>query len=419
MPEWLTDMTPTAPEEAGLVDEALTEAELPDWLVPAEAGLEEGELLERAEIPDWLLALKPRELGAEPEEEEAPAAVTEKAVEETGLLAGLQGTLPVEMLIAQPRAAAAKELEVSQAVDTPQARLFAEIVARPPSVTPKSIARPKAHQLSRLPRLIIYFALIAAVAFPLLLGESLLLRAIDPSPAVVDLCDSIEALDSAAPVLVAFDYDPTTAGEMDVVARAIVSHLADQEARLVAVSLLPAGPATAQRLLEETAAAGQYANLGYVPGQAAAVRLLGQSLEAASPLDYQGTPLAGLAAMDGVTSLQDFDLVIELAGTQETLRWWIEQGGQPYGIPMGTGVSASVEPFAQPYYETESRQLVGLVSGVPGAAMYGTHHSGQDRPADMLGIRLDALLAGSMVFVLVLLVGSGVHLVQRKSEEKR
>jgi hypothetical protein len=284
------------------------------------------------------------------------------------------------------------------------------------------IAQPSAPVLPLLSRSIIYVALLAAVTLPLLLPERLFTRTIEATPAVTDLYQKVSSLDSGAAVLVAFDYDPTTQGEMDVLARVIIGHLMDQEARVVAVSLLPAGPAVAESVLDSAAAdhpmyadgyGARYANLGYVPGQAAGVRLLGESLLAASPRDHYGGPLADLEIMDQPTSIQSFDLIIELAAAQDTLRWWIEQASTPYDVSLGAALSASVDPLARPYYETESQQLVGVMGGVVGATMYEALRGDQASFLDIIAARLDSQLAGHAVLILVLLVGNGVYLVRR------
>jgi hypothetical protein len=327
------------------------------------------------------------------------------------------------MLIAQPRAVTAAEVQ-DLVTDTTHARLFAEIVGMPPETASKAILPPRAGLLAFLPRVILYAVLIAAVALPLLLGESPLPRVIEPAQASTDLYQTIESLDSGAPVLVAFDYDPTTSGEMDVVARAVVGHLMDRQARIIVVSLLPAGPATAQMVLDELAAdrsryaegyGEYYANLGYLPGQAAAVRLLGQSVGRALPRDFRNTSVTDLSVMEGLATARSFDLVVELAAEQESLRWWIEQGVTPHGVPLGAGVSASVEPLARAYHDTEAQQLVGLVGGLPGVAAYDVLRSGGDSPVGATSARLDSQLAGHLVLVVVLLIGNGVYLVRRGS----
>jgi hypothetical protein len=425
-PDWLAELQKDLGEAELPSEEALTEAEAADWLVPSEPDWEDEEGLALAEIPAWLLALKPAELR---EEEEAEEAVPEprEPMEETGILTGLQGTLPVEMVIAQPRAVTAvDELELP-IVDTPQARLFAEVVSRPPESAPTEIVTTPSPVLAPLSRWIIYILLIAVVSLPLLLGEPLLTHTVEAPESAIDLHDAIGSLGSNAPVLVAFDYDPTTSGEMDVLAQALVGHLMDQGARVVAISLLPAGPATAQSVLDRLATErvgyadsyGQrYANLGYLPGQATAVRLLGLSLETALPQDFQGTPLDSMPVMQGLNSIRDFDLIVELAATQDTLRSWVEQASTPYAIPLGAGVSASVDPLARPYYQTESQQLLGLIGGVPGVAAYEALRSGQDEPTDATAVRLDSQLAGHLVLVLVLLVGNAIYLARRGTGRK-
>ena len=426
VPAWLAELRTEAPEAAqSIIEENLVHGELPDWLVRSE--IEPDESLEPAEIPGWLLALKPSALRTE-EEVEIPAPPIGEEVEDTGLLAGIQGVLPVEMLIAQPRAITASELPTEALQDSAPARLFAEVVGRPPDAAPKEIVSPKADVLPAVARWIIYAILLIVVAVPIIIGEPLLLRTIEPTAATVDLYGAIESLGSGDPVLVAFDYDPTSSGEMDMIAKALLGHLMDKDARVVVVSLLPAGPATAQIVLDELAAdrtayaegyGERYANLGYLPGDAAGVRLLGLSLETALPRDFYGTPLNDLPVMQGLNSTQDFGLVIELAAAQDTLRWWIEQAGAPYGVPLGTGSSAAVIPFARPYYETESRQLVGMIGGMPDAITYEALAGGQAGPTSSSAARLDSQLAGQILLILVILAGNLVYFSRRGTRRKR
>jgi hypothetical protein len=394
-------------------------------------------------------------------------------------LAGLEDGLPAEPLITQAGVALAGADSDSARKggagpqDTEQsasrARLFEEIVTPQQEVKPRSAPQPPSSWLGRLPRWLLYALLIVAVALPLLLGDSFSAslpgidlsqvsflggRTIPVSSPVIDLHDRIETLQSDAPVLLAVDYDPTGIEEMDVVGQVIVAHLMDRGARVVAVSLLPAGAASAQELLEKSAADQpryhdgydqRYANLGYLSGQTAAIRLLGQSVTMAFPRDFFGNPVANLEVMEGIDSLQDFDLVVELAANQDTLRWWLEQGSTPHDVPLGAGVSASVEPLARPYYETGSRQLVGLVSGVPGAAMYQTlrevgesvpeagtdQGSGSQNVADhasqvvkgpltrTFAARLDAQLMGFLILIATILVGNGVYFARRAAGKER
>jgi hypothetical protein len=401
-----------------------------------------------AEEPDPNAAPPPTITPSESKGEEAaethhPAAVAGHEV----LHSGIQDMLPLAPLVAHPRAASAEASYPEEdrvrdgSVVTSQASLLAEIVTPPQAVAAGTIGQPRSPRLSSVSRWIIYAILISAVTLPLLVKDwfpSLLRepwlqstlfsgsRTMEPTPAVAGLYRQIESLGRGAPVLVAFDYDPANLGEMDLLARATMRHLMDRDARVLAVSLLPAGSATAQNLLEAVASdypgysdgyGRRYANLGYLPGQASAVRLLGQSLQTALPVDFYGSPVLELAAMQGLSSIQDFDLIVELAVEQKTLRWWVEQASTPLHIPLGAGVSASVEPLARPYYEAPSRQLVGLVGGVTGAAMYETLLAGESPEGETLA-RLDAQMTGYLAFVLIVLIGNGVYLARRATRKE-
>jgi len=395
--------------------------------------LGEDETLARAEIPDWLLALKPRELKAEGQVAE-PAV--EEVVEQTGVLAGIRDILPVEMLIAQPRAATPADVMATPLtgetamIQASRVRLFDEIVTQSPTAAPSALGKPRWRLTERLPWWIVYALLILAVGLPLLLDKPLFNRTIEAVPSVEALYGVIESLPGNAHVLVAVDYDPSTSGEMDVVAQSIVGHLMDRRTQIVAVSLLPAGPATAEKLVGEVAASypayqagdGQrYVNLGYLPGQAAAVRLMAQSLPDALPRDFEGRKVTDLAALSGITSTQSFDLIVEFAASPDTLRWWIEQAGAPYDIPLVAGVSAVVDPVARTYYETDPQQLKGVSSGVPGAASYDSLRSGGAGLEPEMAARLDSLLAGQVLFILVILGGAivGRNRIRPKSLGQR
>ena len=426
VPAWLADLPPDREDEPLPGEELLAEGDLPEWLVPDEAGPEDLSL-ERAEIPDWLMQLKPQEVRRAEGEDVGALATVEEAIEETGILAGIQGVLPIEMAIATPRVALPAGPVLTPA-ETAESRLFAEIVSRPAAVAAQAVERPPARLLDQVPRWIIYAVLIVVVALPLIFDTSLLTRTFPTAPEadapyyapVTGLQTAIDNLSAGAPVLVAFDYDPAASSEMDMVARPVLDHLMERQVPILALSLLPAGPPTAQKLLDDVAAAhsgytyGQnYVNLGYYPGQAAAVRRLAQPEGLVAAQDFAGTPAGELPVLQGITDLAQVALVVELAPAQESVRWWIEQAGTPADVRLGAAVSASAEPLIRPYYETEPRQLEGIVGGVTGTALYEALRSDRASPGEATTARLNAQLLGTIVFALVLLGGNVVYFAQR------
>jgi hypothetical protein len=404
------------------------------------------------QVPGWLRGLPPRS--------EEPGRTAQTSIEaDSSAAPWTHGDPEVASLWTRPRSAPNCETPDPQekAPLSRQARQFAAIVAPASPAQPPAKARSRPGFRARLLPWTLAAVLIVAVTLPLLeepwLGNTPLAglagfpferilpstasREIRATPATAELYAAIESLDSAARVLVAFDYDPSSLGEMDPIAESLINHLLDRNVTVVAISLVPGGPATAQRLWEQALAnqahrvpgGGQpFANLGYLPGQAAAVRLLGKSLLAAVPADFAGTPLANLPAMAGFPSvdeglsLADFDLILELAATPDTLRWWIEQASTPYAIPLAAGVSAATEPLALSYYETNPRLLTGLVAGVPGAAIYQSLRQGEMAATSLQGgaaAQLDSLLAGHLVLIAILLIGNGLYLLRRLVHRSR
>ena len=101
-------------------------------------------------------------------------------------------------------------------------------------------------------------------------------------------------------VLVSFDYTPTFAGEMDVLALALTRHLAQRSVNMVVMSTKPAGVGLAQQVLssdpgrESGLRYGQeYVLLGYLPGEEIGLRTLHASLPTAFKADYVRTAYLG------------------------------------------------------------------------------------------------------------------------------
>ena len=423
-PPWL--------EEPELGLERVPVEELPEWLLEAEAPLEEAppEWLEEApppeaeaepteappleeaappeeapveaEIPPWVQALRPPELGGEPRPE---------TVEE-GVLAGIEGILPAEPLVAAPHE------EVSPPppplVGEEEAALFREIVTSVPKPLEKAAPPRVGRWQDRVGTWLLYLLIFLAVSLPLIVGSQWPGSVRTPFSGVGDLFEAIQGLPEGTPVLVAFDYDASTAAEMDLVARALVHHLMSKKVRIVALTLLPLSSSTAQALLEEEALRSgyvygrDYVNLGYLPGQMAGLRAFAASPPDTLPRDLRGGNWEENAALKGIQRISDFALVIELASGMDTLRWWIEQVGSLYGVRMGAGVAASLEPHARPYYS--SGQLVGLISGLPQAAVYETLTG---RPAQASS-SMDALSLGLLALIFLILLGNLLLPFQRR-----
>ncbi len=392
---------------------ALESDEVPDWLTgvgetsPAtfEEPVEEEEPeeeIERANLPAWLQEMKPVEAVSSPqllpEDEDAPPV-------SAGPLTGLRGVLPSaipEALLAKPSTPSAK-LRISEEQEA-HIGLLRTILER--EEQPESAAAPPPVTSQRLLRWLVALALFAAVAWPLLTGSDGNILPQVPPPEVQGAFTQVETLSSRSAVLVAFDYQPAFAGELETTADALLAHIMLSGAKLVAVSTQPEGILLAEHAIQAHARdrdyrAGQhYLNLGYIPGGVTGLSALADHMLLTIPQTPAGYPVGEEPLMEGIATLQDFSLVVVLTDDPDVARAWIEQvQARVPGVPVIMAVSAQAAPLVYPYY---SGQISGLVSGLTGGAAYERQTGLKGRAQDYGG----AFGAGTLASVLLILFGA-------------
>jgi len=390
-PEWLQGLEEEAPWEPEEALEGIEEE--PEWLRELGAPADEARVVAEEEVPPeesapWLEAL-------EGLVKEAPLEPLEKE----GLLAGIRGTLRVEPIFAIPHRIG--EVAFPPLAGADQAARFKGVVSQP--LAPVAVEeRPRARR-DQILSWLFYLILAAAVVGGILLGGGSVNLPL--TQATADFYKTIESLEEGSVVLLSHDYDPGTAAEITPQVSAILDHLMRRGAKIVNLSLTPEGQALADRALESAVSdyegyiqGRDYINLGYVAGNEVGARFIAEGL---------GPRLSPYPLGEGVGGLEDVNLIVVLAGSQEHLRRWVEQVQAPYKVTMVAGVSAQVDLAARPYYR--SGQLKGLLSGLVGAAEY-------ERVNQHPGVALSKMLpqaAAHLVIALFILLGNFAYLVER------
>jgi hypothetical protein len=402
IPPWLRKLEVTPGEEiAGEGEDDLERGELPDWLeIPPEfeemlgeegaASEEEGAA--RADVPAWLEALRPE--GVEDVVEVSGAG---SPAEATGLLKGIRGALGIEPILAIARRAVPLEPGSPSSAAYERADLLSSVIREPARPGIEVSDRRGVEKLAASSvRWMTYLILAAAVVVPILLGSNWSESNMPTAAATQGMYDAIDGLPQGALVLVSLDYDPGVAGEMVPQARVVLNHLMRRGVRLLGVSLAPEGARLSRQVLEEVADdygyrdGEDYLSLGYVVGVEAGPRSIVEGIRTPGWNDFVG---------DG----EDLALIVEFAGDPQYLRLWLEQVQGPFGLPMVAGVSATVDPFARPYYRNQAqRQLLGLMTGLVGAAEY-ERISGEVGPALS---SMDSQSVAHVALILLILVGN-------------
>jgi len=292
-------------------------------------------------------------------------------------LEGIESPLPIEASMTLPHRATAPAHIQAIETDRYDAALFGQIASERASLreAKHTVAQRKTQILPRWGRMILYLLVILAALVPRFTGTQTAAW-IQPRGSVADTARSMGALDGENIVLVAVDYAPTYAGELDPLALALLRHLSSQGARTVAMTTETSGIGIANRLYRQVAKetsgysyGDQYAILGYLPGHHVAMRALNMPLAQAFGTDHvTHRTLAELPVTQELVTVRDFDRVVILADDATVVRQWIEQVGGQDGVPLHALVSAKAEPALVPYYQ--SGQLSSLVAGTIGAAEY-------------------------------------------------
>jgi hypothetical protein len=170
-------------------------------------------------------------------------------------------------------------------------------------------------------------------------------------------------------------------------------HLRQRGAEVVAASLNPAGPAIADRVSRGLKPAAltdtSFVNQGYFAGQAVGAQ---SALLSARP-----------------------DLIIVLAGSPESMRWWIEQAAASRTpAPIIAGLSAGALPQTQPYLQ--SGQVKAAVTGMSGGLAYQRFLDGASDAGDAgldRSVRSESLYLLQLAFAGSLIVGAIVSLLVR------
>ena len=364
--------------------------------------------LSPAELPSWLEAMRPVESAAD-----GASTLDHGQMEQTGPLAGLSGVLMVEPEIARLKQAPklTSRLQITEGQQN-HVKVFKDLLAMEGQAKP--LPQPIVVSSQGLLRWLSAFFLILVIGL-VIISESQLVPAppLTSVPAeVLRIGELIDTLAPQDPVLVSFDYEPGTSGEMDAAAAAVVDHLMIRGAYLTLVSTAPTGPALAEHFIATVQAehnyisGNQYINLGYVPGGASGLLGFAQMPQRVTPLSFDGMDAWTTRPLNGIYSLEDFKLVLVITDNPDTARTWIEQV-QPklQDTPLITVVSAQAEPILHPYVGGKNAQVSGMVGGIIGGAAY---EQVTGKP-NLARVYWDALNFGLMTAITAILIGGIVN----------
>ena len=272
-------------------------------------------------------------------------------------------------------------------------------------------------------RRIIFLAIALAVVLPLLFNITFPEH---PTPMVKGVYEAIDDLPSGSRVLMAFDYDPASAPELQPMATAWVRQCALKGHKMYFLALWPLGQQMAVNTIDEVLDTElrdlgyeegiDYVNLGFKSGGQGVINVILTDFAKLYSTDVRGINVRDIPAMDGVRSLRSMDMIVNVSAGFPGLKEWVQFGSDPARIPIVGGSTAVQAPLLYPYYPN---QLIGLLGGLRGAAEYETLLSDQyaqfsDTALNKGQVRMGAQAFAHLVIMAFIVIGNVTFFLDRR-----
>ncbi len=186
--------------------------------------------------------------------------------------------------------------------------------------------------------------------------------------------NAVDALKPGDVVLYSAEFSADMSAELYPGFFAVFEHMMKKPGvKVVLMATTTDGPMFIQKMLDTANMSGkQYGtdvvNVGYVGGGESTLAALCQDFQKTFPRDYYGKDIKSLALTANIKKATDFALVInDTAGGLGPVGW-IRQANTAFGVKVATILGQDMALSAYPYIG--SKQLVGLLAGLRGAAEY-------------------------------------------------
>jgi hypothetical protein len=194
------------------------------------------------------------------------------------------------------------------------------------------------------------------------------------TPSSQNLFNAVDSLKEGSVVMLTFDYYPSTLPETQPMSYAALRHLFRKNIRVITVTTIPLGALSVMEEVVNNVAREynkeygvDYVNLGYKYGYVAVMLGMGRRISDIFPRDNYNNKLDDLPLMQEVKNYDDIDFLY-VVSDNATVDYWVSLVNAQFGTPMGAGVTAVMAPKCYSFLQT--KQLVGLLGGMKGAAEY-------------------------------------------------
>jgi len=237
--------------------------------------------------------------------------------------------------------------------------------------------------------------------------------------------DAIEDLPDGSNVLLSFDFDPASEGELLPMAQAFTRHCCVKGHKQYYMALWPLGSpmvdksiATIRNEYPTLQYGEDFVKFDYKAGGEVVIRVIGTDLRAMFPLDSEGKALDDIPMTKNIKNIQDMDLIINVSAGDPGTKQWVQFASTPYDIKTVSGCTGVQAPQMYPYIP---EQLDGVLGAIKAAAEYEQAIDEKyptirdNEKAQEAKRRMGPQLVAHSLMIALIILGNWIFFVGRKS----
>ncbi|MAI67248.1 MAG: hypothetical protein CMJ26_05170 [Phycisphaerae bacterium] len=275
--------------------------------------------------------------------------------------------------------------------------------------------------LQNIDRRWVFLSMFLAVAIPIL-TKTVFPEVVSKQAKMV--FDAIDELPDGSRILMSWDFDPASQGELLPMAQAFTRHCSIKGHKQYYMALWPLGSPmvdlsidTIQSEYPDMVYGEDYVKFDYKTGGEAVIRMITQDLRGMFELDSKGVSLDDIPMTKNVKNIQDMDLIINVSAGDPGTKQWVQFAATPFGITTVSGCTGVQAPQMYPYIP---EQLAGVLGAIKAAAEYEAaideaYPSIAANPrAQEAKRRMGPQLVAHSLMIVLILIGNWIFFMSRK-----
>jgi hypothetical protein len=377
--------------------------------------------IEKGNLPEWLKAIRPIEVVSP----DVSRLKSQRKIEKSGPLAGLQGVLTSESITKtySPPPAYSVTIDITEKQKT-HLRILEEIISPVVQIN-KSIKKPKT-LLHRMEVFLIPAFLLFIIIYSLFVDHTnIKFPEILPAEAVRfhNLATGyLNRNQEPSHVLVVFETEASAYPEMNLISEGFFENLFSNNHWVTSIATNPNGVLVSEKILRNAHLnvpsynfEERNTNLGYLPGYGIGIQAFLSNPKMTSPGIDLNLNIWEKPPLSEINTINDFDMIIMVTDNSENAKLWIEQINL---LVTDSNLllisSAKASPLLRPYLQTN--QIDGMLSGIMGGLAFNLlSQSGMNNIGRYWAISQLA----AIVFVLFILAGGVISIFNKALSSDR